>query len=339
MRFIVCLALVVSAAAVWADDAPWSIVGNAGNFTNNKQIRMASEDVRIRLTNDRMRVHVLFIFKNEGPATKVTMAFPDGVEDFKPRKPKDPMAILWMKSTVDGKSVRTTRHKLPKAEHAEYTHVWLKEVAFAAHQTRTVTVDYEATHGDRGDFVSDYYILQTGAFWKGTIGKAVITVDSSAMKGFTPVTFFKVPRPVWSGENLAYKSVASRVARFEFTNLKPNFDLAMHWAKAFWSFNVNGRWTKGYPSAQDYLFTTPDGRNPEIDIDYLAKLLTFEESDEPTSSFLVGKHTIRVEGKKLLIDGRRIKTEQGFVRVRDVVKALKGDYRYDAKTDRAYIKI
>src|SRR5579871_2709613 len=119
-----------------SDDGAWTYVGTAGSFTKNTQVRMMSERVNIDLRDKRSHFHVEFDFRNEGPATTVTMAFPEECHNYPAKQ-----AIHDFVSTVDGSPVRVTRKRLPQraSEHdAVYVAVWRKKVSFKAHQSRKV---------------------------------------------------------------------------------------------------------------------------------------------------------------------------------------------------------
>lgn len=325
-------------------------VGGAGNFTDNKQIRMVQENVWIAISNSGMRVHALFQFRNEGPATRVTMAFPDGIMDYKPRQPSRPQAIRWLKSTVDGKPTPVKRLQLRQpAQNLDnpYTHVWLKDVAFRANQTRLVTVDYEASHGDIGDYIRDIYTLKTGAAWKGKIGRAVFTVDWSALRNQMDPEI-RASDLVNSEEvHLKLHSLTPRSVKFELRDIEPAFDIEMSWAPTFWNFFVNKRRVAGIPVSDGRVtFIKGAGSDPKIQTTNAWKLFRRDNPTiEESVSMMVNGRLMECEEGKLLVDGEPLhfrrkptKDEDGtWVYVRDLIAALGGTYRYDAKWDRAMI--
>jgi hypothetical protein len=341
-----------------ADDAAWMQVGDAGNFTKNKQIRMVQEHVWIALSNKSMRVHALFQFRNEGPATNVTMAFPDGIMDYKKRKPGAPQAIKWMKSRVDGRPVKVTRQVYKKVndfDYDSYTHVWVKSVPFRKGQTRFVSVDYEAAHGDIGDFIQDNYTLKTGATWKGKIGKAVLYLDWSGLRGHMDPQIDMMKRPGYHGDPAEVVETGPRSVKIEFRNIEPDFDIGMTWTPTFWNFFVNGRRAEGMPvDDMRNTFILGNGSDPKIYLRNIHNLLLREEfwqaaePQEEEPQFTFRRKTVEVKENRLYVNGKQMKLRRGYegvdesqtavVYVRDIVKALGGTYRYDSKWDRVYMK-
>lgn len=354
-RAVICFLSIWVAALGHADDAAWMQIGDAGNFTKSKHVRMVQEHVWIALSNKRVRVHALFQFKNEGPAHTVTMAFPDGIEDFKPRKPTEPQAILWMKSKVDGKSVNLTRQKYTpekKTDYPPYTHVWLKNVRFGKGQTRFVSVDYETLHGNRGDYILDIYTLKTGATWKGPIGKAVVYIDWSALKGHTDPTIDTIRGRLYESvkPRMKKRSIGPRAVRLEFTNFEPTFDIQIGWTPTFGNFYRNGKAILTLPVTEDGLtIIDGSGNDPRIYVEYIQLLLTANtaQADNPDVFFRFRNRLIEVERGKLMVNGKSVKLRRGYekdgrlgnwIYVRDLVAALGGSYRYDSKLDRAHIR-
>jgi hypothetical protein len=339
-----------------ADDAAWMHIGDAGNFTKNDQIRMVQEHVWVAISNKRVRVHALFQFKNEGPTTTVTMAFPDGILDYKERKPSAPRAIRWMKSKVDGKPVKVKRQVYRKdPSYDNYTHVWLKKVSFKGGQTRFVTVDYEANHGDIGDYINDMYTLKTGATWKGTIGKAVIYIDWSALNGQMDPMIRTVNADGREGPESSLKMIGPRSARLQFKNFEPDFDIGMSWAPAFWNFFLNGRRVDGIPIDDGRsTFVSGNGSDPQIYVESIPNLFLSRDKAEAAVDHETDNVEFDFKGKefqvkkdRLYINGKSVKLRRGYrkgefgtwIYVKDLVKLLRGSYRYDSKWDRAFIRL
>jgi len=165
MRCLAAWMLLLFAPFACADDAAWTYVGSAGNFSHNAQIRMVSERVDIKLLDEVSHFHATFVFCNEGPATTVTMAFPEERRAFD----KKAGAIHNFFSSVDGIGVKVHHVRFPvdASSGSEYQGAWVKRVRFGRDQTQRVLVDYDALNGDRGDFVSNTYILETGRPGRG----------------------------------------------------------------------------------------------------------------------------------------------------------------------------
>jgi hypothetical protein len=181
-----CLLLTCVASA---DDANWVGVGSAGNFSKNRYVAMERETVDIQLADEDMHVRATFWFKNQGPATNVTMAFPDQTSrnQFQGGDGATHRYVIEnMASTVDGKHVTLIRQKAQAKNDFEVNSVWLKTVTFDRGQTRKVVVDYNAENGFAGGgYVLNSYILRTGSTWRGPIGECEINVDWSRVKKFS----------------------------------------------------------------------------------------------------------------------------------------------------------
>lgn len=80
---------IMCALAAWANDR--AIVGRGGTWKplqgEHASIRMVSERVRVDVYEKYYDVQASFVFRNEGPATTVTMGFPEsGGGDVDPAK-------------------------------------------------------------------------------------------------------------------------------------------------------------------------------------------------------------------------------------------------------------
>lgn len=356
MRSIWVFVLLATVSLARADDAYWVTVGGAGDFGKSKNIRMAAEDVRIQLSNDHMHVRASFDFRNDGPAETVTMAFPEAMRNFEMRDRS--LAIHHFRSWVDGRRVPTFRKKSPKVE-VGASAVWLKKVSFSSRGRRHVVCEYDATYPG-GDFTDAFYILESGATWKGPIGDCRLTVDWSRMRNrgepqFSSTKNFDPLPPTARGEQWA---------KFRFHDLEPDFDLDVRWANCFWNFRVNGSRPARLPLGMDaerlvqgpgtdpliQLFALPnlldapkksadDLEQAQIDADELFELANGQTLEFPN------QRTILIDGKRHRLRRPLKKAnaphspESRWVYVRDVVTALGGTYRYEKKLDRAVISL
>jgi hypothetical protein len=349
-------ALVVSAIAsllcssfALADDAAWTYVGGAGNFSNNKQIRMVSERVDVRLRDKRSHFHAEFVFRNEGPATSVQMAFPEAAHG---HPPKTKGVIRGFYSTVDGSRVRVKRHaqKIGSYQGSEYYAVWLKRVHFNANQTRRVAVDYWADNGDIGDFVQNNYILKTGATWKGNIGDCLVSIDWSGLHDATP-TFTLERGRRW--DPAGPKSALPKHVELRYRDFEPDFDISMNWSNYFWNFVVNGDYVEGYGMADRMPLVEGDPRDPVMIARLVPAVFSYSFDEEHLfpaigAPFKVGKHTVRVlsrsavqidgERKRLRRAGPMVRDYQG-VYLRDVVEAIGGKYTFVKRQGIVYINL
>lgn len=324
---------------------------------SSKDIRMESEDVRISLGNHSMHVRASFNFVNEGRAQTVTTAFPESITDFEDRKAASPFAIKWFKAWVDGKPVSVSRKKVDfkgLVEFGEYSAVWVKQVSFPAHGRRNVVCEYEAAYSEGRATIYAYYVLRTGATWKGKIGRCSISVDWKSLPSGDEPEFTMEDAPI-SGDakKIRPRRSGEGWAKFVFRNFEPKQDLCMGFVNAFWNFRVNGKESdylptnsldvqlvKGTPSDPLIQFSgIPLLLGTENDINAFDKVL--EHSSGPPSTLKLHGHTLElVIPKGLMVDGRLHELKrpmQGddfpFVYVGDLVQALGGTYTYHARSN------
>jgi len=341
--------LLLLAGSAWADDAAWTNVGSAGNFTQNKQIRMVSERVDIQLRDKRSHFRATFLFRNEGPATTVTMAFP---EERHGDEKHSRGAISRFFSTVDGRSVKVRRQRLPydPSTGSEYRAAWLKEVRFSRNQTRHVLVDYWAENGDIGDYVSNKYILKTGATWKGKIDDCIVNIDWSAFRDQSDPLI--VLQDGGDREEPEPGPLAERRQTLHFRDLEPDFDVLIDWVNGATNFQMNGEMMQANGIGGDrnsYVFG--GSTDPKIAIRYVPEVFgadVTEEGMEPEvgSLFSGGSHKVRVLGDRTVeIDGKTVKLrrsggieeDQKCIFLKDLVQALAGKFHYNASLDRIVI--
>jgi hypothetical protein len=204
-------------------------------------IRLVEEEIRVKLPERTVRV--TFRFKNEGPATKVVMAFPENgylgggatPNDLKKRNRSN---FGYFRTAVDGKPFRPKLLKgAPQSEDGlGYDHWWVKEVPFAQGQTRTVVNEYQGgwSWGPPWMHQAGFeYVLRTGASWKGgKIGHTRVVVDARDIRNNGPVDLR--PAGLWKGANGIYT--------WERRNFKPEDDISVIWTNGgFMDITLNGR--------------------------------------------------------------------------------------------------
>ncbi|MCH7903000.1 MAG: hypothetical protein IH944_00365 [Armatimonadetes bacterium] len=211
------------------NDANWVSFGGAGAFVPHKTIRMLGEDINITIYDDKIHVRVWFSFRNDGPETTVTMAFP-----FETVAYSEPI-VKRFASKVDGEAVATTRVAIPPfnksvAEWAPEGYIssyaYTKEVHFKAGQRRFVLVDYVTAHGAVWDGNSDEYVLRTGATWAGKIGICTITVDWSNTTKLSDPSL-KFYREDLSQFESKWTYIDSKRATTTISDFEPDFDLSL----------------------------------------------------------------------------------------------------------------
>jgi len=154
---------------------------------------MASERIIMDVGKENTNVKCIFVFKNDGPACKVRMGFPDnGAGAYqteageneaeakeKGKKVVPFSAMNWFKSTVDGKPVTTT---LINGDIEAGPFSWhTKTVSFQRGQTRRVIDTYQVATGTAITAANTaineaHYTMSTGASWKGGIGSVTIVI-------------------------------------------------------------------------------------------------------------------------------------------------------------------
>jgi hypothetical protein len=177
---LVCLAVPSPARA---DIAPPSNPpgANPGPESETTQVRMVSESVLLEVLADapsdslgRARVTADFTMRNLG-ADSETMAvrFPVGANDGSNNYPEIQDIRVW----VDGQSVRTRRTEGPSVNWSEEIVPWAEfDVTFPPGEDVPVRVSYTLEATGEDPFMSFYYILETGAGWRDSIGSADVIV-------------------------------------------------------------------------------------------------------------------------------------------------------------------
>lgn len=214
---------------------------------------MLEESVHVTdVTNP--HVTARFVFRNDGPATDVLIGFPDmgsmsGIEN------TTPPGLKHFRSFVDGKPIAVRRvfshHGLPNglAEDYDYLAWEIKRVHFGAHQTHVIVDEYDG--GGGSDTEAQFwfaYVLRTGASWKGTIGRAVVTVDLGPLVGYSPVEIYPA----------GYVRRGSTVT-WDLRNIKPSHDIQIYWDPGFLDMAVNGYFpfatgdNRGRPDWRDFV--------------------------------------------------------------------------------------
>ncbi|MGV3617682.1 MAG: DUF4424 family protein [Fimbriimonas sp.] len=228
-------------------------------------IRLVEEEIRVKLPERKVRV--TFRFRNDGPATRVTMAFPENgylgggaTEKDLPKARRSNFG--YFRTAVDGVPFRARLLKgTTTAEGLGYEHWWVKDVSFAAGQTRVVVNEYQGggTWGPPWSNLAGFtYVLRTGASWKGgRIGKTRVIVDARAIRENGPVNFS--PKG-WRNEN--------GIFTWERRNFKPEDDISVDWMDGgFADVVVDGerlydKWMSGEMAASK--FPLPVRRGSEV---------------------------------------------------------------------------
>lgn len=159
-----------------ADDADVSYGGSPSALKGTGTVAMQSEVVLLDIGPNSVQADCQFVFKNSGPACTIRMGFPDGdsASEHEEANPKEPVSSAFssFQSWVDGKPAPTT---LVRGK----DYVWhAKNVSFPANGVRRVRERYTVSIGSdlsgMPPMSTAYYVLQTGASWRGPIGRMEI---------------------------------------------------------------------------------------------------------------------------------------------------------------------
>lgn len=177
MRLLLaCLLLLGLSITALANDS--RVTGESGRVRRvsdeKTTVRMVREAVRMDLYAAYYDVAAEFVFHNDGPATTVRMGFPErGAGDVG----HDEKGFQRFATWVDGRPVTATRQLTPQDEEAPgYDAFWVKDVPFAAGQTRTVRVEYRAVPGDDTELTRWATYGFTGGNWAGTVAESTLLV-------------------------------------------------------------------------------------------------------------------------------------------------------------------
>jgi|GEM_PF-5766601 len=209
--------LVLLPAPARADDASLGRSGETVFPIGEATVRMASEEVLLRIGPERTDVDLLFTFANDGPGKQVLMGFPLR-EQHEGRGQPELNEFLTL---VDGVAVPV---KTEKAEAGNYPGWMTWEVPFAAGQTRVVKNSYWGGNSfwSNGETKAGY-ILQTGAAWNGPIGRADVRATLDGV--FLPDLQEVVPADYrWDGDDLVWS----------WREFEPSDDIAVRWNLRPW---------------------------------------------------------------------------------------------------------
>ena len=240
----VMLVLAALSAPAHADDGGIAFGGSPRLLNGHPTVSMQSEVVRMIIEPETVRVDCQFVFRNDGPACKVRMGFPDQGRDSMIPNDGEPQkhptgTFTSYSSYVDGvKSfTETIRGDQPN-------NVWhAKMVTFPAQAVRRVRDIYTVPLGgaiiERGSISDAYYILHTGSSWHGVIGRA--EVDVTFAPGTIPTPLVPTPLTVAPGNDaekyawpthphgtIVYRgpsvpTIQGRTLRFVRVNFKPSY--------------------------------------------------------------------------------------------------------------------
>lgn len=173
--FFSLAALLAFSVAVRADDAEISYGGSPSALKGTGQVAMQSEVVLLDIGPDSVRADCQFVFVNKGPACTVRMGFPDGES----QRDQESDGAAPTKSAFSSFQSWVDERQTPTTLVRGKDYAWqAKTVSFPANGVRRVREVYTVPIGIelsyRQPHQTAYYVLQTGASWRGPIGRMEI---------------------------------------------------------------------------------------------------------------------------------------------------------------------
>ena len=170
-------ASVVVPVALGNDGAIVNVGGGVRLMDEHPSVHLYSEFVHAWVSNDEVKVECVFFLWNDGPATTVTIGFPNNsygadVEGSRPFRS--------FRSFVNGDSTAVV--PMPDVDYQSYGdyRTWMvKTVEFAEQEVKCIRNEYTSSPGHDASTPPNYffeYILLTGGHWAGPIEVAEIVV-------------------------------------------------------------------------------------------------------------------------------------------------------------------
>lgn len=157
-----------------------AITGVGGSLTllkgEHPSVQMVREKVAMVLEPKSYQVTVDFVFTNSGPATKVLMGFPESGSGDVQQTSKSQM--LAFTTWIDGATTSVAWKPVKSSEEGLYQAHWVKEVSFAANQTRKIRVRYRSPYGSSAIGGINHFVSYnfTGANWKGKVEESALAI-------------------------------------------------------------------------------------------------------------------------------------------------------------------
>jgi hypothetical protein len=194
-QLLICLCILLSAAAKANDAFLGSRGGNVFPIFRNESIRMVREEIRISMRKDSCTVNCRFWFKNLGSRKEnVYMGFPDYFENI--AQNSDPLrhftcAINGAKTDVEKRKQTNEVENVPDLKSYEKWYCW--NVDFKPGETVLIENNYNGgLGGSAAGTCSFSYLIGTAQTWAGTIanGKVIFDYSKIASKAFVDTTFY-----------------------------------------------------------------------------------------------------------------------------------------------------
>jgi hypothetical protein len=217
------------------DSAMGSVGGTLAPMDEHPSIRLVFEQIDVTQKRVSAKVTCTFVFKNEGEATIVKMGFPEVRDEGNPLG-----EFEGFRSRIDGKTVEV-KPTAWVSEPGGFTgrRWWVKTVRFGRGETRVVENSYSSRTGTDSHGVRFFhYELKTGKNWSGPIGRALITIDTAAVRDHQ--TFDPEP---------ADCTVEDNCFTWTFTEFEPAEDIRLTYYESYDNFFVDGERRRDYGGA------------------------------------------------------------------------------------------
>lgn len=184
--------ILTAALPVRADDASLGRTPDGVYPMGDAAVVMEAEDITVRLEGNGTTAAVTceFTFRNEGEAREILLGFPASQKVYS--ELEDEPGALELKdfhAYIDGTEAAVRQEAGSAPEHitlpsgTEYDQWFTFTVPFAAGETKQIRNTYTVKnlYYSNGEAVAGY-VLRTGAFWQGPIGRARVTFDLGNVK-------------------------------------------------------------------------------------------------------------------------------------------------------------
>lgn len=221
LLMLTALLLGAGARPARADDAALGRSGETVFPVGEPSVRMAAEEVLLKVDPERTQADLTFTFANAGPDKTVLMGFPLQSHSESRAHPE----LNDFRTLIDGVAAPVKTEPSGSGEYPGWI-TW--PVTFRANQTRVVQNSYWGTNSywSNGETMAGY-ILKTGAAWQGTIGQAVVRASLDQilppdMYGIRPENYR------WVGDDLVW----------EWQEFEPDSDIEIHWNHRGWQNTI-----------------------------------------------------------------------------------------------------
>jgi len=191
------------------------------------EIEMLSEDIVIDM--ERNTVECTFIFHNTGEAREVLMGFPGKLREELGSYFSDDVSLSLRNFKAFANDIELPVRKEPGIQPEiplpDYSEWFTFTVSFAEDEKVTVrnTYTYEPSYDSIGNVMTGY-VLQTGAVWKGKIGKARVEFKLGSLQPW------QIEQLMPGGFRFKGNSIV-----WERTNIEPSYDLKLVYNNWYYS--------------------------------------------------------------------------------------------------------